>query len=69
MNEQQNMTKSLIEQMIDEEEHGLMLVGRYRSTAKRTATMILADNRTIVGKILTQGNFEFYDEDLAYVAN
>jgi hypothetical protein len=38
----------LIESIIEEEEHGLMLhlVGE-----KRTATMILEDNKTIVGAI------------------
>ena len=46
-----------------------MLVGRYGSTAKRTATMILADNRTVVGNILKQGNFEHSYEDFAYVPN
>jgi hypothetical protein len=46
-----------------------MLVGRYGSTAKRTATMILADNRTVVGNILKQGNFEHSYEDYAYVPN
>jgi len=40
--------------MIDEDENGLMLVGRYGSTAKRTATMILDDNPTIVGFILKE---------------
>ena len=52
MEEKSNLTISLIESIIDEDEHGLMLVGRYGSTAKRTATMILADNQTIVGKLL-----------------
>ena len=44
LEEKSNLTISLIESIIDEDEHGLMLVGRYGSTAKRTATMILADN-------------------------
>lgn len=44
MEEKSNLTISLIESIIDEDEHGLMLVGRYGSNAKRTATMILADN-------------------------
>lgn len=56
--------------MIDEDENGLMLVGRYGSTAKRTATMILDDNPTIVGYILKeQENFDQYDEAHAYAPN
>lgn len=53
LEDRSNMTISMIESIIDEEEHGLMLVGRYGSAAKRTATMILADNQTIVGKLLS----------------
>jgi hypothetical protein len=71
LEEKSNLTISLIESIIDEDEHGLMLVGRYGSTAKRTATMILADNQTIVGKLLNdeKQHNQLLQESDAYAPN